>query len=42
MAGSHAPFLSVDAALKLRESDLKDADRAAVAEGNARALLGPL
>lgn len=42
LVGSHAPFFCVDAApLKLRESDLKEADRVAVAEGNARALLGP-
>jgi predicted TIM-barrel fold metal-dependent hydrolase len=41
VVGSHAPFYCPDAApLKLRESELKEADRAAVAEGNARALLG--
>ena len=42
MVGSHAPFYCPDAApLKLQESDLKDADRAAIADGNARALIGP-
>jgi predicted TIM-barrel fold metal-dependent hydrolase len=40
LVGSHAPFYCPDAApLKLRESELKEADRAAVAEGNARSLL---
>ena len=42
LIGSHAPFYCVDAApLKLQEAALKDADRLAVAEGNARSLLGP-
>jgi predicted TIM-barrel fold metal-dependent hydrolase len=38
--GSHAPFFAPDAApLKLRESDLAEADRTTIAEGNARSLL---
>jgi predicted TIM-barrel fold metal-dependent hydrolase len=42
LLGSHAPFFCPDAVpLKLRESELNEADRAAVVEGNARALLGP-
>lgn len=41
LVGSHAPFFCIDAApLKLRESELKEADRVAVAQGNAMALLG--
>jgi uncharacterized protein len=41
LVGSHAPFYCVDAApLKLHESILKEADRAAIAEGNARSLVG--
>jgi hypothetical protein len=41
LIGSHAPFYCVDAApLKLQESALKEPDREAVAEGNARSLLG--
>jgi predicted TIM-barrel fold metal-dependent hydrolase len=41
LVGSHAPFFALDAApLKLQESDLKEPDRAAIAEGNARSLLG--
>jgi hypothetical protein len=40
LAGSHAPFYCLDApALKLQESALADADHAAIAEGNASALL---
>lgn len=40
LVGSHAPFFCPDAApLKLRESDLNDADRAAISAGNARSLL---
>ncbi len=42
LVGSHAPFFCPDASpLKLQESELKEADRAAVVEGNARALLPP-
>ena len=41
LVGSHAPFYCVDAApLKLQESALKETDRQAIAEGNARSLLG--
>jgi predicted TIM-barrel fold metal-dependent hydrolase len=41
LIGSHAPFYCPDAApLKLQESDLKPVDREAIAEGNARSLLG--
>lgn len=43
LLGSHAPFFCPDAApLKLRESTLAEADRDAIAAGNARSLLpGP-
>ena len=42
LVGSHAPFFCIDAApLKLRESELKESDRVAIAEGNAEALLKP-
>ena len=41
LAGSHGPFYCLDAAaMKLREAALKEADRLAIAEGNARSLLG--
>jgi predicted TIM-barrel fold metal-dependent hydrolase len=41
LIGSHAPFYGPDAApLKLQESALKEADRLAIAEGNARLLIG--
>jgi hypothetical protein len=40
LVGSHAPFYAPDAApLKLQEAALKDADRLAIAEGNARSLI---
>ena len=43
LAGSHAPFYCLEAApLKLQEAALKEADHRAIAEGNARSLLGPL
>lgn len=42
LTGSHAPFYCPDAApLKLQESALKEADRRAIAEENARSLIGP-
>jgi predicted TIM-barrel fold metal-dependent hydrolase len=43
LVGSHAPFYGPDAApLKLQEAALKEADRVAIAEGNARWLIrGP-
>ena len=41
VVGSHAPFYCADAApLKLQEAALKEADHLAIAEGNARALIG--
>jgi predicted TIM-barrel fold metal-dependent hydrolase len=41
LIGSHAPFYCLDAApLKLQEAALKEADRLAIAEGNAQSLLG--
>ncbi len=41
LLGSHAPFYAPDAArLKLQEAGLKEADRLAIAEGNARSLIG--
>jgi predicted TIM-barrel fold metal-dependent hydrolase len=40
LVGSHAPFYAPDAApLKLQEAALKEADRLAIAEGNARSLI---
>jgi predicted TIM-barrel fold metal-dependent hydrolase len=40
LIGSHSPFYCLEAApLKLQEAALKDADRLAVAEGNARSML---
>ena len=42
LAGSHAPFYCAEApSLKLQEAALKEADHRAIAEGNARALIGP-
>ena len=42
LAGSHAPFYCLDAApLKLQEAALKEPDRVAITEGNARSLLAP-
>lgn len=41
VAGSHAPFYCAEApGLKLQEAALKEADHRAIAEGNARSLLG--
>lgn len=41
VVGSHAPFFAPDAApLKLQEAELKEADHRAIAEGNARSLMG--
>jgi predicted TIM-barrel fold metal-dependent hydrolase len=41
LIGSHAPFYAPDAApLKLQEAGLKEADCLAIAEGNARSLIG--
>jgi predicted TIM-barrel fold metal-dependent hydrolase len=41
LIGSHAPFYCLDAApLKLREAALKETDYLAIAEGNARSLMG--
>lgn len=41
LAGSHAPFYCAEApGLKLQEAALKEADRRAIAEGNARSLVG--
>lgn len=41
LAGSHAPFYCAEApSLKLQEAALKEADRRAIAEGNARSLVG--